>query len=307
MLRFVTIASKPSVFRQLTGLNLQQFLALLPAFQQAESFLRQQELERRRTTPRRRRPGGGRKPELAQPEDRLLFILVYFRLYPVQDLQAFLFGLSQAQAWEWIHRLTPALNMALGVTQHLPTRKPAELKHVLRQCRGLEFIIDGTERPIQRPKDKARQKKFYSGKKKRHTVKNVLITDKRTKEIKVLSPTYEGKANDKRIADEQDYQFPKGSKLWKDTGFQGYEPDNVYCFQPKKKPPKGQLSDEQKTTNRRYSQTRVRVEHAIGGAKVFQIAHDVFRNRRQEYVDVVFETACGLHNLRIRSRIRTQA
>lgn len=304
MLRFATIAHQEIIFRQLTGLTVQAFTDLLPAFAQAEAFLRQQELDRHRTEPRKRRPGGGRTPELAYPEDRLLFILVYFKIYPIQDVQAFLFGLSQAQAWAWIHRLTPALNLALGVEQQLPLRTPARLTHVLRQCRGLEFIIDGTERPIQRPKDKARQKQYYSGKKKRHTVKNVLISDKRTKRIRALSPTYEGKASDKRIADAQQYRFPTGSKLWKDTGFQGYEPTNVICLQPKKKPPKGELTDDERATNRRYSRVRVRVEHAISGAKVFHIARDVFRNRRENYVDIVFETACGLHNWRIRSRMK---
>lgn len=307
MLRFATIVGQATVFRQLTGLTVQEFVDLLPAFTQAETFIRQQELDRQRPGPRTRRAGGGRTPELAHPEDRLLFILVYFKVYPIQDVQAFLFGLSQTQAWAWIHRLTPALNLALGVEQQLPLRKPARLTHVLRQCRGLEFIIDGTERPIQRPKDKARQKQYYSGKKKRHTVKNVLISDKRSKRITVLSPTYEGKASDKRIADEQNYRFPTGSTLWKDTGFQGYEPPNTCCFQPKKKPPKGELTDDEKATNRRYSRVRVRVEHAIGGAKVFHIARDVFRNRRDNYVDVVFETACGLHNWRIRSRMKQAA
>jgi hypothetical protein len=232
-----------------------------------------------------------------------LFILVYFKVYPIQEVQAFLFGMSQAQAWEWIHRLTPVLNLALGVQQQLPTRKPADLPSVLRQCRGLEFIIDGTERPIQRPKAKARQKQFYSGKKKRHTVKNVVISDKRTKRILALSPTYEGKVNDKRIADEQNYRFPTGCRLWKDTGFQGYEPPNTYCFQLKKKPRKGELTEQEKATNCRYLRVWVRVEHAIGGAKVFRIVRDEFRNRRENVVDVVFETACGLHNWRIRSRI----
>jgi hypothetical protein len=307
MLRFTTLAPKPELFCQLTGFTVAQFLALVPAFKEAEAFLREQELAVQRKSPRKRRPGGGRKPLLAQPEDRLLFILVYFKIYPIQDVQAFLFGISQAQAWEWIHRLTPALNMALGVEQQLPSRQPAELSRVLRQCRGLEFIIDGTERPIQRPKAKARQKRYYSGKKKRHTVKNLVITDRRTKRILGLSPTVEGKVNDKRIADEGNYRFPTGSILWKDTGFQGYQPANTHCLQPKKKPPKGELTDDEKATNRRISRVRVRVEHAIGGAKVFRIARDVFRNRRENYVDVVFETACGLHNLRIRSRMRNVA
>ncbi len=42
------------------------------------------------------------------------------------------------------------------------------------------------------------------------------------------SATCEGKKHDKKLADEQALRFPKGSKLWKDTGFQGYEPEGVF-------------------------------------------------------------------------------
>jgi hypothetical protein len=297
VLTFAQVATKPVVLQTLTGLSRQAFLDLLPAFQQADTHL-QYQAEQLRPAPRKRQPGGGRKPILSSPADRLLFILFYFKLYPLQAVQGFFFGMSQAQACEWIHRLTPVLNRTLGYERQLPARKAADLTQVLRQCPGLEFIIDGTERPIQRPKNEQRQKQYYSGKKKRHTVKNVLIVDKRTKKIKGLSPTYEGKAGDKRIADEAQYRFPARSKLWKDTGFQGYEPPRVRTYQPKKKPPKGELTADEKTVNRTISRVRVKVEHAIGGAKVFHIARDVYRNHRDNYEDLLFETACGLHNFR---------
>ena len=304
MLTFDRIVTKPVVLQMLTGLSRQAFLDLLPAFHHAEAHI-QHQAEQRRATPRKRNPGGGRKPILTSDADRLLFILFYFKVYPLQAVQGFFFGMSQAQACEWVHRLTPILNQALGFEKQLPARKAADVTQVLRQCPGLEFIIDGTERPIQRPKDKARQKQYYSGKKKRHTVKNVTIGDRRTGKIKALSRTRPGKTSDKRTADEEDYRFPARSKLYKDTGFQGYEPTNVRTYQPKKKPPKGELTPEEKATNQAISRLRVRIEHSIGGAKVFHIARDVFRNRRDDYVDLSFETACGLHNLRCDYRLST--
>lgn len=306
MLTFAKVRDKPAVLQQLTGLTAAAFRDLLPAFMQAMRYCDQQAAAQR-TIPRKRQSGGGRKPKLQDPADRLLFILCYFRIYPVQRVQAFFFGMSQPQVCAWIHRLTPALNLALGVEQRLPERSPARLPQVLRQCAGLEFIIDGTERPIQRPKDRKRQRELYSGKKKRHTVKNVVIVDRRTRHIKVLSRTRPGKTSDKRIADEEDYQFPTRSKLWQDSGFQGYAPAHVTTVQPKKRPPKGALTADEQARNRTISQVRVRVEHAIGGVKVYRIAHDVFRNRREGYVDLSFETACGLHNLRCDYRLRTTA
>jgi len=207
MLTFARIATKPLVFQMLTGLSLQAFLDLLPAFHQATAHVEHQ-AEQRRKQPRKRQRGGGRKPLLLSDADRLLFILFYFKVYPLQAVQAFFFSMSQAQACEWIHRLTPVLNQALGFEKQLPARKAADVTQVLRLCPGLEFIIDGTERQIQRPKDKARQREYYSGKKKRHTVKNVIIGERRTRKIKALSRTRPGKTSDKRTADEEDYHFP---------------------------------------------------------------------------------------------------
>ena len=306
MLTFERIASKPVVFQMLTGLSVQAFLDLLPAFHRATAHSEHQ-AEQQRAQPRQRQKGGGRKPLLRSDADRLLFILFYFKVYPLQMVQGFFFGMSQAQACEWLHRLTPILNQALGFEKQLPVRKAADVAQVLRTCPGLEFIIDGTERPIQRPQEKARQREFYSGKKKRHTVKNVVIGDRRTRKIKALSRTRSGKTSDKRIADEEEYHFPARSKLWKDTGFQGYEPPKVRTYQPKKKPRNGALTPEEKASNQAISRKRVRIEHSIGGAKVFHIARDVFRNRRSEYVDLSFETACGLHNLRCDYRLSAAA
>jgi hypothetical protein len=302
MLTFAKLATKPAVFQQLTGLSIAAFRDILPAFVRATQQLERQ-ADAQRSQPRKRQRGGGRKPILLSEADRLLFILFYFKVYPLQTVQGFFFGMSQAQACEWIHRLSPVLNLALGFERHLPARKAATVTQVLRECPGLEFIIDGTERPIQRPKDKERQREFYSGKKKRHTVKNVVITDRRTRKIKALSRTRPGKTSDKRTADEEDYRFPARSKLYKDTGFQGYEPANVRTKQPKKRPRKGELTAEEKAANQAISRLRVRVEHSIGGAKVFHIARDVFRNRRADYVDLSFETTCALHNLRCDYRL----
>jgi len=55
----------------------------------------------------------------------------------------------------------------------------------------LPFIHDGVERPIYRPSDKVDRELYYSGKKKRHTLKNVLIVDE-FGAIHFLSDTYEG-------------------------------------------------------------------------------------------------------------------
>jgi len=89
--------------------------------------------------------------------------------------------------------------------------------------------------------------------------------------------------------------FPEGIELYRDSGFQGHELANGTIHQPKKKPRNGQLFDEDKTTNRRISSTRVVIEHIISGIKRCRIVKDVFRNTKEGFDDSVIELACGLH------------
>lgn len=298
MINFIALKKNPAVFQSFTGLTVLAFYQLLPSFEQAyeDDLL---DREQKRSTPRQRERGGGRTGAFQRLEDKLVFILFYFKFYPVQEVQGFFFGMGQSQAWEWIHRLTPILNGALGYEKQLPARKTRDVQQVLESCPGLEFIIDGTERPIRRPKDKERRKKYYSGKKKRHTLKNNVVSEKRTRKVKVLSETCEGKKHDKKLADEQDLHFPKGSKVWKDTGFQGYEPEDVITYQPKKKPKGKELTPEEKELNRLISSERIGVEHSIGGVKVFAIVREIYRNMTTGFEDLIMETACGLHNFRL--------
>lgn len=213
MIKYAELVKNAKLFQSFTGLRIEAFDELLAAFLEAyEDDLAERDGQKEKA--RQRQRGGGRISQIPESADKLVFILVYFRFYPVQVLQGFLFGLSQPQASDWIHRLTPILNMALGYEQQLPARQAKDIKTILAACPELEFMIDGTERPIRRPKAPEQQKAKYSGKKKRHTVKNNIITEKRTGKIKGLSPTVNGKVHDKKLADEQDLSFPENSKLW---------------------------------------------------------------------------------------------
>lgn len=298
-MRYSQLRNKPRTLRSLTGFNPSEFEALLSNFGAAWNSFVTKTFEQREN--RKRAYGAGRNAHLQQLEDKLLFILFYFRQYPTQEVQGFFFGMSQAQANEWIHRLRSLLNEALGYEMQLPERRAANLEAVLTSCPSLEFIIDGTERPINRPQDKDKQKEYYSGKKKQHTVKNNLITERGGKVV-YLSGTYAGNQYDKKIADEEGYRFPSGSKLLQDTGFQGYQPEGVIVIQPKKKPRGGELTADEKLVNRAISSLRVEVEHQIGGVKRCQILVQKFRNRATGFIDEAIETACGLHNFRLSHR-----
>lgn len=301
MLSYRRIENKARLLRSFTGLNATAFAQLLSSFERAYSeFLDKQDKERE--IPRQRARGGGRQAVLATAEDKLLFMLFYYKFYPLQEVQGFFFGMGKTQAHEWVHRLTPLVSKALGYELQLPARQASSVEEVLAACPELSFIIDGTERPVERPKDKQKQKDYYSGKKKKHSVKNLVISETKTKKIKVLSPTVAGKQHDKSLADEQAYSYPKGTRLYKDTGFQGYEPKNTRTKQPKKKPRGAMLSDEEKERNQLISKVRIGVEHSIGGAKTYRIVKDTLRHHLEDFADAVMEIACGLHNLRVDTR-----
>ena len=223
----------------LTGLTPKEFAELLPAF--ARAYAEHYPVEKTMTgQPRKRRAGGGRKGGLQEPEQKLLFILVHQKAYPLQSLLGEVFELSQPRVNEWIHRLLPLLKAALDGLGVLPEREPghfaqSELQHGERP----DLIIDGTERRRQRPKNPTQQAAAYSGKKKTHCEKNVVIVQAKSKRVGFLSQTYAGKTHDKKIVDSEPIAYPLDTILSKDTGFQGYEPAGVQTRQPKKSPGRG--------------------------------------------------------------------
>src|SRR5262249_23594223 len=97
-----------------------------------------------------------------------------------------------------------------------------------------ELIIDGTERCRPRPKSPQKQALHYSGKHKTHSDKNGVVVNAKTKRVGYLSQTYAGKTHDKKIADQEAMGYPRDAILYKDTGFQGYEPPVRQTRQPKK-------------------------------------------------------------------------
>ena len=234
MIHFTQLKRDRRKFLALTGLTLKEFNALLPAF--AKAYARQHPHNRTRTGRKRsRQHGGGRHGVLATMEQKLLFILVYQKTYPLQVVLGELFGMSQSGANQWIHRLLPVVRNALtaiGVSPERDGRQFARRERHTHEPR--EYIIDGTERRRQRPKNPEKQALFYSGKKKAHTDKNVLIVNTRSKRVGYLDPTGAGKTHDKKMADREQIAYPKGSVLHKDTAFQAYEPKGTQTHQPKK-------------------------------------------------------------------------
>jgi hypothetical protein len=235
MIRYTMLKKKPQELLALTGLTRREFEELLPAFEQA---LKKPVHVLTRTVKRRKRaPGGGRKALLPTMADQLLFILVYMKTYSLQVVQAKLFGMSQPSANRYIRQLLPVLAAALDRLSMMPERNGRKVAaHERRHGEPNDLIVDGVERRRQRPKNPEKQVIHYSGKKKAHTDKNVVVVNTRTKRVSFLSQTFPGAAHDKAIVDHVDIHYPKNSTLRSDLGFLGYEPPVREHLQPKKSP-----------------------------------------------------------------------
>ena len=234
MLTYSELKRNRRKFLALTGLTPKEFLLLLPAFDHAYAR-RFSSTHTLGGTRRQRKRGGGRKTSLDSPEQRLLFVLVYLKTYPLQALLGEVFDLSQSRANRWIHQLIPVLRQALKNVGVRPARNPRQFaRHERRTAEPLDLIIDGTDRRRQRPKKPETQTLYYSGRKKTHSDKNVVIANRKTKRISYLSQTDAGKTQDKKVVDQERIAYPRGARLHQDTGFQGYAPRGCEIYQPKK-------------------------------------------------------------------------
>jgi hypothetical protein len=164
MFAYDQVKERPKLLLAMTGLSQAEFEQLLLDFHKAWGAYVQQEYVAREG---RQRQYGGGKPEatLVPIEDKLLFILYYVKVYPLQEILAFEFGMAQSTAHEWIHILSTVLKKALDDGGHIPERSPKELAAVLPAEAPAVYGIDGTERRRQRPSDPAQQADYYSGKK----------------------------------------------------------------------------------------------------------------------------------------------
>lgn len=235
MLRYVELKEKPKEFLAATGLTDEEFQSLLPTFEKCYQLSSKPKLKTLKKK-KQRASGGGRRAKLADIFDKLLFVLIYQKTFQLQTMHGLQFGLSQPQANYWIHRLLPVLQKTLCDLGMKPERDGQKVSKTIQAIEGgANLSLDATERELQRPVKLEKQKQKYSGKKKTHTDKNLLLVNENTKKVVYLSKTVEGKKHDKKLADESQISYPENASLTQDTGFQGYQPHGVLAQQPKKR------------------------------------------------------------------------
>jgi hypothetical protein len=302
MLNYRTLRLNERKFVTLTSLALVEFDYLLPNFER--ELLRIYRKTSRGTVRLNRFKW---RSELPSAADHLFFVLTYLKENPTQEFHGAIFDLSQETVSAIIKDCLVALNETLRIKKLLPCADGSDYPNFLRTLKERfadnpnvtidDNLMDCTEIEVHRPSDLGEQEDNYSGKKKFHTVKKLIIS-LFCGYIAFASHHFAGSVGDKKVADLEELCFPKHTYLWTDLGFIGYENSEINLVIPHKKPKNKELTKEQKEENKIIASFRIRNEHSIGGMKRCRIVKDVIRIHGFQKRDMVFNSCAGLHNLR---------
>ena len=178
--------------KALTGLTVHEFTDLIEDF---TYYYNEHEAKRRKK--RQRKLGGGRSSKIESTEEKLFYVLWYMKTYPTFDVASFQVGFARSNACTWVHELLPILEMTMKRKLVFPQRKISDPEEYFRLFpEAKEVFVDAVERLKQRPKKKKAQQKTYSGKKKAHTRKSVVVSDK-GRRILVVTKQKSGRRHDR--------------------------------------------------------------------------------------------------------------
>jgi hypothetical protein len=304
MLSYEEMCRHPNVFPALTGLKRSEFDALLPRFVQAEADLRGRSCHTRDGKPRERSVGAGR-PHDNSDADRLLMALMWLRIYPTYEVLGFFFDLHKRNAQLGVRWVLEVLDSLGDFPFDRPgddrkkMRSPAE---VMAAFPDVRFIIDAKEQRINKPAGEEKQKPYYSGKKKTHTIKTQFVVNPRG-QIELVSGSVPGSTHDLTLLRGSGVleRLGEGAGAMMDKGYVGVDkhyPD-VPLVLPYKKPRGGELSDFQKDYNRRVAKDRIVVEHTIAQVNRFTVLRQVFRGKQRERHSKVISVVAKLVNERL--------
>lgn len=295
---YARLSKRPLLFKSFTGLDISEFDTIS---REIESKYDEHEVIRLSRRKRARGIGAGR-PFKLKVKERFLMLLVYYRMYITFTLSGFLFDLDQSNVCRDISILEPLIKRCVPLPKKLykRSRRLRTIDEVEQYFPGLKAFIDATEQEIPRPENKRKRKSYYSGKKKKHTVKTQYMVNS---EGLILYKTAHdrGRIHDYEIFKNKHPTTPLQVENILDLGYLGVQsdfPTVKYVLPFRKKRKKNELSNEEKKHNGKHSKLRVIVEHTISRIKKFGIMGTKFRNRLTRY-DHVSDIVSGLVNFRI--------
>ena len=298
MFNHTKLAKKPKQFLSITGLTIPQFDVLTKEIQKQYKTTETKRLSKKK---RQREIGAGRHFDHTI-KDRILMLLMYYRMYTTYDMLGMIFDLNKSNVMRDIRYLEPAVKHSIPIPakKYTDSKKLKTIQELQQFFPELIAITDGTEQQIPRPKDKKKRKTHYSGKKKKHTVQNQITIN--LDGIIIHKSTHSpGSHHDYNIYKSKHPTLPEELLQFYDLGYLGIQkdfPDQISILPYKKKRGK-ELTISQKEWNKEQSKIRIKVEHVIAQIKKFRINTDTFRNKLCRY-DVISEIVCGLVNFKIK-------
>jgi len=285
------IKSHTKETKRLLGINYDQLQSLIE-YAKISHQKKQDEIEKKKI---RIISSGGGKPSKLSPEEQIILTLVYLRHNLSFQLLGIMFQVSESTANDvfkyWLKILSESMPSSLLEQVKKFDSGTDELKESLKKY---ELIVDSEEQNINRPLQYEEQKKYYSGKKKNHTLKNQFIVLPLGEDIVDVVVGSPGPKSDIKICRETLNKFHTQQIFLGDKAYIGESQIKT----PDKKPKNGELTPEQKINNKALSSSRIFVEHLIRVVKIFKVAQEKFRLHKREYVSVLL-TICGLVRLRI--------
>ena len=249
-------------------------------------------------------PAKSKQPVLTDSRQALFFVLHYLKAYPTLECMGLYFGFDVRTVSDYLGRTRHALYLALSDMGHMSPTLFGSQQDFDRAFKGMDYLfLDATEVATDRSVDAGGQRFSYSGKKKRHTCK-ALVVSGFDRAIHYLGCLWNGKAHDKRIYDSELGGFDySGKRRLADLGFLGLRAQGTddAVLLPWKKPKNGELTEEEKADNRVLAAIRVRVEHAIGGMKRCFILRHTHRFHYNRLSHEAMRLCAGLWNMKIAS------
>jgi hypothetical protein len=293
------LSKKPLLFKSFTGLTVQEFDDIYD--KEIVKRYERHELKRLSKRKGRKRDIGAGRPFKLNLENRFLMLLVYYRLYITYTLAGFLFDMDQSNIYRDIQKIESLVRECVPIPQKLynKTKRLKTPKEVEQYFPGFLAFIDSTEQQIPRPVDNNKRKMYYSGKKKRYTVKNQIMVNNRGYILHKVSHK-KGKRHDYDVYIKNHPVAPKEVVTVVDLGYLGIEKDfpEQLSALPCKKKRNLDLSQEEIEYNKFHSKKRIVIEHTICRLKKYRILADVFRNKLKKH-DKVSDIVAGLVNYRI--------
>ena len=288
-------------WRAATGVTREQFADLTARFGRAYE-------DRFGKTIAERQGGSSQKPTFTTYAEQLFFLLYSLKSGLTLDLLALSFACARSTVVALQADTQATFQRALVAGGYHPKRaynSPAEFLADWQAEAPSVVLLDATEHRRQRPGDRDAQKSTYSGKKKAHTTK-LTIAATLDRRIKYVSVPYEGRVHDftllKAAFPPEAGRWFGGMEVHMDLGYLGFEgkyPGAAAVSIPAKRPRGGELSDEDKASNKAKSKVRVKVEHAIGGMKRFRVLSDRLRRQDMKAYSAIVGITAGLWNYNV--------